>query len=455
MKPYATTLVISFLLGWITLMSAPGVLPAQDSWTLLKPATPLPGRTSFAMCYDSHRGVVVVFGGRQRSSLNDTWEWSGSNWTQRAPSTTPPAVYGHAMTYDAARKVSVMFGATGSIWEWNGTDWRQIRTTSGPLARSHGQMVYDEVNRVMVLFGGNTSPVPGGTWTWDGQRWTVAATLGPPPRYHHGMVWDSTRRRVVMFGGSLIANGQDFRTWEWDGVRWTIGQASTSPYDYGSAMAHHPDIGRTILTGGVIRTNQTWGYDGVDWRQHNPQGSLKIRAWAEMVFDTKRREIVMIVNPNTFPGPTSIYAYRAKTKTPAKARAFGIACGRSPKPNLRFEMAPYIGYPVSLRLENALPTFFSSAFLYIGDSDQTWQGIRLPLDLSLIGGTGCHLYVSPILLFAMSKAGSQATFTAMIPANVSLVGVNTYAQAIVLDSLANPLGAALSNAVMGTVGQFW
>jgi len=92
----------------------------------------------YALCYDQHRGVSVLFGGLSAKAgaesfpLNDTWEYDGESWTKADPTNSPSPRSGHAMAYDEVRKVTVLFGgidADGNrlndTWEYDGTTWIQ------------------------------------------------------------------------------------------------------------------------------------------------------------------------------------------------------------------------------------------------------------------------------------------------------------------------------------------
>jgi len=102
------------------------------------------------------------------------WAWTGSTWSARTPATLPPARYADAIAYDSHRQVVVMFGGQtgfdfgvgplGDTWEWNGTNWSPL-AVSGPSARTFVKMVYDQRRRKMVLFGGhNGTSFVNDTW---------------------------------------------------------------------------------------------------------------------------------------------------------------------------------------------------------------------------------------------------------------------------------------------------
>jgi hypothetical protein len=191
------------------------------SWTLRTESGPTP-RDNHAMAYDSIRGRTVLFGGYDEGGLfrDDTWEWDGTSWVQKGiGGTAPSGRWTHAMCFDSARGRVVMFGgSTGSVelgdtWEWDGTSWT-LRATGGPPPRSGPGIAYDAGTHRTVMLGGAAAP---DTWEWDGTVWTRRSVSGPSQRFGPVMAYDSVRDRVVLFGGTFGVYFGD--TWEYRGVR--------------------------------------------------------------------------------------------------------------------------------------------------------------------------------------------------------------------------------------------
>ncbi len=172
-------------------------------------------RNVHAMAYDSQRGVVVLFGGQVATHVysDETWEWDGSQWTNvtpAAPAASPAARSGHTMAYDSGRGVIVLFGGSDNssvlsdTWEWDGTDWTQITPADNPSARRFHGMTYDGDAEVVVLFGGwDEAAYFNDTWYWDGSNWTEGTpTVMPAARSYATLAYDSARSETVMFGGS-------------------------------------------------------------------------------------------------------------------------------------------------------------------------------------------------------------------------------------------------------------
>ncbi|MEM7205341.1 MAG: M12 family metallo-peptidase [Planctomycetota bacterium] len=69
--------------------------------------------------------------------------------------------------------------------------------------------------------------------------------------------------------------------------------------------------------------------------------------------------------------------------------------------------------------------------LFIGASKATWNGLPLPLDLGLVGATGCTIEASPdaaLWTGSMPTSGSWIVIPVSIPSNPALVGARLYHQ---------------------------
>ena len=295
------------------LLVGAAIASAHADWKLVSTNGP-GGRYESGVCYDSNRGVTVMFGGSDFDGLlNDTWEWNGSKWTQTATTGAVPGMRSMAyFAYDPDRKVTLMYGGYGSgvngamnaeTWEYSAGKWTQMNV-QGPSGRQGGGMAYDPVHHVMVLFGGSTvrdgSGVVNQTWTWNGSQWALVSTSGPAPRFNFSMTYDTVRQRVVLFGGS-DANLNEFGdTWEWDGTQWThVSDQDILPRgEFGIVFAG--GMNRTVMFGGLTESEsgstiagmQTW--DGSTWKsvQTKLSGVPAMRN-PGVCYDSKRDRIVM------------------------------------------------------------------------------------------------------------------------------------------------------------------
>lgn len=231
------------------------------------------------------------------------------------------------MAYDSARNRTVLFGGvfqgSGSTsnqyfsdtWEYDGTAWAQI-PVSGPPAGGLGQMVYDSARGVSVLFGGGDAngflaPI---TWEWNGSTWTPRFTnTRPPARVWFCMTYDSTRHVTVLFGGDgTDAAGNHVLlndTWEYDGNDWRQVITAHSPSSrYGHALAYDSVRGKTVLFAGhddtTGRLNDTWEYDGTDWTQVAVANPPAARFWQSMAYVAALGKVVAFGGDYFVPGVT-------------------------------------------------------------------------------------------------------------------------------------------------------
>jgi len=278
------------------------------AWQEKLPSTsPLP-RFNHAMVYDEARGRVVLFGGVDSGTgnlLGDTWEWDGTAWIAKAPAMSPSARAGHAMAYDSARGRVVLFGGKESglsgsgrrndTWEWDGSTWTLVATDVSPSARVGHAMAYDRATASVVLFGGFDGSIQGDTWVWDGHVWKEISQRIPTARQGSAMVFDAARGRAVLFGGSANSGFRN-DTWEWDGAAWSERSPATRPpVRFGHAMAYDSGRGRTVLFGGYsgLFLDDTWEWDGNAWIEMTPSLRPPKRDFHAMAYDSARGRVVL------------------------------------------------------------------------------------------------------------------------------------------------------------------
>ena len=145
---------------------------------------------------------------------------------------------------------------------------------------------------------------------------------------------------------------------------------------------------------------------------------------------------------------------------PPGTAAFGTPCPDSTgiAPTIGIGIGARLGQTMTVNLSNATPNPFA-AVLGLGSSDLQWNGTPLPIDLTLLGLPGCQWYVSGDALLALSTIGlngtrHHATLEIPVPQNTQLLGVNLFAQWIVLElSPVGALGGATTRALRATVVQ--
>jgi hypothetical protein len=258
-------------------------------WIQLKTQdNPSPTRKFYMMTYDSLRDKLVLFGGEIGiNPLDDTWEFNGRSWSKIETAHRPPATTRGMLCYVKSWRKCILFGGQSTngvylnnTWSYDGMDWVKLETVGNPPGRRESGMVFDEhINKILLFGGGTYSDMMDETWTFDGRTWRqVFPEKQPSKREACGMAFDRTRQRTVVYGGyySLLSLRDD--TWEFDGVTWTEMSPPHKPvfrllpafcyYDLGSTCVLFG--GWNIVSGYNVEFDDTWEYDGVDWRQIFP-----------------------------------------------------------------------------------------------------------------------------------------------------------------------------------------
>src|SRR5262245_22161237 len=109
---------LAFALMGAVCLAGSSVSAAGPSWVLAPSEISPSPRFDHAMTYDSTRGRVVLFGGYDGSTRNDTWEWDGNAWVKATPAAAPSSRSRHAMTYDSVRGRTLLADRSNVLWEW-------------------------------------------------------------------------------------------------------------------------------------------------------------------------------------------------------------------------------------------------------------------------------------------------------------------------------------------------
>ncbi len=240
---------------------------------------PLP-RFDAASTYDAGDDYAIVFGGRTATQAwNDTWSFSNGSWTDRSPflatsSNNPSARYGASMAYDAATGFVVLFGGrnlttlcgnatSGDTWRYHGGVWTPWNIV-GPGPRAYASLVYDPSLGAVLLFGGKAGAMDfNDTWELSGGAWTnVTGTLvaSPSARYAAGVAYDDADSEVILFGGFSLTGGFLHDTWAFGPQGWGLLSPTTSPGPRSDpGLAFDPVTGSLVLYGGVTPSGTRWG----------------------------------------------------------------------------------------------------------------------------------------------------------------------------------------------------
>jgi hypothetical protein len=114
--------------------------------------------------------------------------------------------------------------------------------------------------------------------------------------------------------------------------------------------------------------------------------------------------------------------------------------------------APNPGGIMQLLLFGAPPS--TLAFANLGFDSTSWQGIPLPLDLSVLGAPSCWLYISPVsTILVPVDAGGLGSFFMPVPNNSIYLGFNLLSQWAIIDDRINPnFPITSSDALQFTMG---
>jgi hypothetical protein len=219
-------------------------------------------------------------------------------WTRLRPALPSPPRAAMTMAFDPVSGYVVTFGGydrhvqyLNQTWIWDGVEWAQPIVQTPPPARAAAGMAYDRVTHQLVLFGGyNGSADLGDTWTWDGSAlsWTHRHTATHPPGVTGPMLFtDPLTGHVDMFGGF---DGMFFhnQTWRWNGSDWRMLHPADSATGRGAAIAETDWANHTVVlfSGlGDLNTYDTWTWDGTTWTRRSPAHQPPARFYSASAFD--------------------------------------------------------------------------------------------------------------------------------------------------------------------------
>lgn len=276
------------------------------NWKELDPEFVPAGRDDHMMAFDSNKGWIVLFGGDNAGA--QTWIWDGETWRDLDIDEAPAPRRESAMVFDSWRKEIVMFGGydytiqNNVTWRLNleTEEWKGEIFETSPDGRADFAMAFHKGVGLTILYGGDG--VDGATWAWDGEEWEqiLEEDEGPGQRWGHNMVYDSKRGVIVMFGGvdaDEVALAND--TWEYDGEEWTevTPEGTLPPAMRDFAMAYDSLRGVTVLFGGRDESaegfDQTWEYDGESWTEVITPDAPSTRHEVAMAYDSWRNQMIL------------------------------------------------------------------------------------------------------------------------------------------------------------------
>lgn len=428
------------------LATVAAALPAQ--WALQTPSTAPPPRRAGAAAFDPISNRVIIYGGLITSpaqSINEMWAYNGSgDWSQVTATGASPR-WGHQMVTDTTLNRLVTFGGRSPTINsladdtlvWNGTAWQTVATTNAPSPRFLHGMAYDAFRNRVVVFGGRDGFAPNNeTWEFDGSDWTQIATPNAPaPREEMGMVFDTSLNRVVLFGGCDESTQTVYGdTWSYDGVDWTEVTPSNSPSPrFRGTMVYDSDRSRTVYFGGFDGTstfNDVLEYSGGEWTVVPPAGAVPPNTTEGYAgYDPTRGVLVLY---GGF-GPTfSDETWEFTGNNDGVFSLYGQACDLvNGTPELD-ATTPNIGTNLVLTASNLGAS--TGALWALGFSDQFFNGVPLPFDLTVIGLPGCGLVTGADVINVSLASNGSASLSVPLPNQAALVGQSLFAQALPFDA---------------------
>ncbi len=253
-------------------------------WTeIMTPVSPM-ARAHHAGAFNEFSHQMVIFGGFDSppSKRNDFMSFDGLTWASFPGASQIPADDGE-LVFDSARNILILVvsnGTTLETWEHEQQAWTRINTPTQPVSVIDQAVTYDPLRHNVVLFGGLApgNRIVNETWEYDGHDWSSAApATSPPPLMGMASWYDTQHQRFVVFGGMNDSREWTNETWSYDGSDWERIVTSTSPTPrWVMFAAYHPGRGVATLFGGEADgasgselLNDTWEFDGTDWREVN------------------------------------------------------------------------------------------------------------------------------------------------------------------------------------------
>jgi hypothetical protein len=331
----------------------------DGTWKELKPANPVPCANEGELAYDTTRDVVMYTGGTctTTGTLDETFEWDGSDWTKVTLTSAAPRLFGAALAYDEAHQYMVMYGGYSStstvsatyLYTAASTAWLSTGDQS-PSPRSLGAFSSDPETPMIWLFGGvnitsefddfwsyrnghfesqllTDGPTSCGSpvsaydtnrhrlvlvcissevWEFDPAmaKWGLVAPGTkdvPPQRRFSSFTYDDNLKKVVLFGGHDGTNYID-QTWTWDGKTWVRVKKNPAPSRGLASMWYDPTLKRTVIYGGIgrltsqdriTRYNDMWSFDGTGWTEINPTTLPGARYGAASAVDPRNGHLLL------------------------------------------------------------------------------------------------------------------------------------------------------------------
>jgi len=278
----------------------------KAKWEIRQLDAKPPLRVGAGMVYSYGLSRIVLFGGhRNMVAKDDTWLWDGSMWQMVTSTPIQPAPrWSPAISYDPLRQQVIMFGGEDNgkflsdIWVFDSQGWNEIEPQDGPSARSGSAMAFDSLSQACVMFGGYDGAAHlDETWSWNGKNWSrlPQSTVSYPARRTAMALCQNTFRKGLLLSGghgdgSLVLED----TWTWDGSQWREEEPGPRRFSHAMAESSLPD--EIVLFGGnngEDTLGETWIWNGHVWTERkdlalHPHDGDRL----SMAYDSVRSEVV-------------------------------------------------------------------------------------------------------------------------------------------------------------------
>jgi RHS repeat-associated protein len=207
-----------------------------------------------------------------------------------------------------------MRSSTVAAGTFESPNWVQQVPRTAPTPTAYGNAAFDPLRNQVVAFGGETIELVGSvpTWTVIDETWVWAAqsqtwvqqspAASPAARAGASMAWDPDLNEIILFGGVTAAGVPLNDLWAWDGSNWSqlTPSGSVPAARWGASMAWDADRdGLVLFAGGSSSTsvfNDTWLFSGSSWRLVQGNGAARApaaRAYASMAYSTASSQLVL------------------------------------------------------------------------------------------------------------------------------------------------------------------
>jgi hypothetical protein len=181
--------------------------------------------------------------------------------------------------------------------------------------RTQMAATFDSDKNILLVFGGSNHPRDKSNqehpdnklWSWNGRSWKVVASDGPSWREDAKMVYCSRSNKVYLFGGrSYDHNRQPIvydETWMWDGANWKLLAPKHSPgKTLHTNMVYDPGRDRIVMFGGAKTekkdgppfVNEVWEFDGDDWKIIGTEGAPTPRIAHSMTYSPALKKVLVV-----------------------------------------------------------------------------------------------------------------------------------------------------------------